>query len=74
MPKQTPSPDPTMSEAIRIIEMVAEQLRCDAQGGREYGTRRMAVPTLDAYAENLRNAIEILNRLSARSRRDEGAG
>lgn len=42
---------------VARIEWVMNQLQADADNSRLYGTRRMAVSTLLAYAHELRMAL-----------------
>jgi hypothetical protein len=42
------------------VGFVAAQLEADADSSRRFGTRRMTVKTLDAYAARLRKALKSL--------------
>lgn len=53
----TPAPSAEGGRLREVVERVATQLKADADLSRPYGTRRMAVQTLDAYAAELLKAL-----------------
>lgn len=60
-----------MSEALNILRDVEAQLRADAEGSRPFGSRRVAVKAIDAYADAIARAAALLS--GERAHPSEGA-